>query len=135
MIGPAGSITEVGKPPLPFLLLSVTLITFYISSLLAITRDGWGEWKPDQDGTIYLVCLRDLQEQLFGRFLEIRSIKHNHALSALSRLKPGRAQSVVADLQLVRDDALTFLLFLLLCRLTSGDLDLGGNDLGRFCGV
>src|SRR5580658_10403421 len=130
-IGPAGSITDVGKPPLPFLLLSVTLITFYISSLLAVTRDGWGEWQSDQDGTIYLVCLRDLQEQLLRRFLEIRPIEHNHAVSARSGLKPGRAQSVVADLQLVRDDAFAFLLFLL-CRLASGDLNLGRNDLDWF---
>src|SRR5580700_12166940 len=44
-IGPAGSITDVGKLPLPFLLLSGTLITFDISSLLANTRDGRGEWQ------------------------------------------------------------------------------------------
>src|SRR5580658_7623844 len=31
---------------------------------------------------------------------------------------------IVADLQLVRDDAFAFLLFLLLCRLATGDLDL-----------
>ena len=81
---------------------------------MATARNGWGEWQTNQGGTIYLVRLGDLQKQLFRRLLEIGPVEDNHAVGPTSWLKPGYSQPVVADFQLIRDDALAFFLFLLL---------------------
>src|ERR1700733_12346008 len=97
---------------------------------MATARNGWGEWQTNQDGTIYLVRLGDLQKQLFRRLLEIGPVEDDHAVGSIPRLKPGYAQPVVADLQLIRDDA--FALFFLIFRcLASRYLDLRRNDLYR----
>src|SRR5271165_1674214 len=129
-IGSEESSTVVGV--LPFLLNSLTLMPLG-SSLFAVAGDGWCERQTNQDRTIHLVRLGDLQKELFRRLFEIGSVEDNNPVGSLSRLKSGRAEPVVADLQLIRDDAFA-LLFLLFRGLASRDLDLRRNDLHRVIG-
>src|SRR4051794_36049885 len=87
------------------------------------------EWEIDQNWLIDFVRLSKLQIQLFHGLLVVRTVEQHDAISTASGLKTCRTQADISDLQLVRDDVLAFLLFLLLGH--TSDLYLGRNNLNR----
>jgi hypothetical protein len=78
---------------------------------------------------IDLVSLSELQIQLFGGLLVVRTVEQHDAIGATPRLKTCRSHAEIPDLQLVRDDVLALLLFLLLAH--TGDLYLRRDNLDR----
>src|ERR1700757_1104242 len=86
-------------------------------SLPDVTGNGWSEWETNQNRLVYLVGLRDLEKQFFRGLLVIGPIEQDHTIRPGTRLKPCRAQTKVADFQLVRGNIGALLLFLLLLAL------------------
>jgi hypothetical protein len=53
---------------------------------LAFCRDGWGEWKADQDWAIDLIRLGKLQQQFLRRLLEVWAVEHDQTVCASTGL-------------------------------------------------
>src|ERR1700750_607602 len=83
----------------------------------------------DEHWLVNLVSLSELQIQLFRGLLVVRTVEQHDPIGATPGLKTRRTQPEIADLQLVRDDVLALLLFLLLGH--ASDLYLGWNNLDR----
>src|ERR1700761_5082661 len=93
-----------------------------LPSLPNVTGNGWSEWETNQNRLVYLVGLRDLKKQSFRGLLVIGPIEQDHTIRPGTRLKPRRAQTKVADFQLVRSDVGSLLLFFLLLLTLTGYL-------------
>jgi hypothetical protein len=61
------------------------------SFLLAIRGEGWGKRQTNQDRLVDLIRLRELEEELFRRLLEVGSIEYHDAIGTAAWLQSGGA--------------------------------------------
>src|SRR5258708_3595687 len=99
-----------------------------LPSLPGVAGNGWGERETNQNRLVYLVGLRDLEKQFFRGLLVIGPIEQHDSIRPCPRFQPRRAQTKVADFQLVRDDIGALLLFSLLLLTLAGYLYLRRYD-------
>ena len=86
-----------------------------LPSLPDVTGNGWSEWETNQNRLVYLVGLRDLEKQFFRGLLVIGPIEQHYTIRPGPRFQPRRAQTKVADFQLVRGDVGALLPFPFFC--------------------